>query len=141
MPEPMEVAVSVTQPINRARMYVAATIITAGLAVVSIVVLAIVKPDNTSAGTLILGVLLPLITAFLAASVGHVGSAVDGRLSQLLELTEKSSRAEGKLAEKDAAASQVRPRRASDLAPAGPVKVEVVNAPLPVVVGKGDDDH
>ena len=85
---------------GRTRLYVVATIITAIIAVTSIVILALVKPENTSTGTLILGILLPVITAFLAASVGHLGAQVDGRLTQLIDITGTSEHAKGKIEEK-----------------------------------------
>lgn len=106
---------------SRTRMYVIGTIMTAAMAVVSIIVLAIFKPDNTSAGTLVMGVLLPIITAFLAASIGHLGAQIDGRLTQLLTLTAKASKAEGKATEKQ------------DNLDKGPVSVAVINEPTVVV--------
>lgn len=81
----------------KARLYVQATIAVVGLAVGSMLTLALAKPENTSTGTVILGILLPVITAFLAAAVGKLGDAVNGRTSQLIAQSQEAGKLEGKL--------------------------------------------
>jgi hypothetical protein len=92
---------------GRVNTFVYAVIAMSMMTVGSILALAIVRPDNTTTGTIILGVTLPIITAFLAKAVQEVHAAVNGRLSELLKSTAKASRAEGQLAEKTAALERV----------------------------------
>jgi hypothetical protein len=64
-----------------------------------VVAMTLVRPaaDNTPLILMVLGVVVPVITALLAAAVQQVHLAVNSRLSQLLMLTATSSRAEGEL--------------------------------------------
>ena len=115
----------VAPPPTRYRLYVTATIIVSALTVILIFLLAVLKPGDTATGTLIIGILGPITAAFLVAAIGHLGAAVDGRLSQLLVLTARAKKAEGRLEEKTQQAA-VGGRRNGD-----PVKVEIVNTTLP----------
>lgn len=65
-----------------------------------IVTTLIIRPppiDNTTIIVTMLGFLIPTITALLAAAVQQVHLAVNSRLTQLLELTADSARAQGHL--------------------------------------------
>jgi len=90
-----------TSPVGqRATIYVVAIIILCFLFAAFVLLVTFVRPDKDN-GTLILsvaGVVVPIITALLAATVQQVHLAVNSRLTQLLELTASSSKAEGKLA-------------------------------------------
>lgn len=79
--------------------YVAAVVGLSVLAIAAILTIFIVRPDkdNTPLVAVILGFLVPLVSTFLAASVRQVHLAVNGRLTQLLAQTAKSSHAEGQL--------------------------------------------
>ena len=127
-PSVTEVAVknAVDTSASKTRIYVIATVVTAALAVCAITTLAVMRPDNTSAGTLILGILLPIITAFLGAAVGHLGQQVDGRMTQLLQLVAVAGKAEGKLeAKSEPRAGGVDRRHPNN----DPLKVDVVSVP------------
>jgi hypothetical protein len=80
-------------------LYIRAVVGLCVLAVVAIITLFVVRPDkdHTALITLILGVLMPAISALLAAAVQQVHLAVNSRLTQLLALTQKASLAEGVL--------------------------------------------
>lgn len=84
-------------PENTARtsQYVYAVVILCVVAVLAMLTIAIFKPGDTSTGTLILGILGPVIAAFLAAAVQGVHLAVNSRLTELLEMTARASKAEG----------------------------------------------
>lgn len=86
-------------PRSHATLYVGAVIALSVLAIAAILTIFIVRPDkdNTPLVAVILSFLVPLVSAFLAASVRQVHLAVNGRLTQLLAQTAKSSHAEGQL--------------------------------------------
>jgi hypothetical protein len=65
-----------------------------------IVTILIVRPppaDNTGIIVTMLGFLIPIVTALLAAAVQEVHLAVNSRLTEFLALTAKSARAQGQL--------------------------------------------
>ena len=90
-----------TSPVGqKATMFVVAILVLYFLFAAFVLMLTFVRPEKDN-GSLILpvgGVIVPIITALLAATVQQVHLAVNSRLSQLLELTAASSKAEGKLA-------------------------------------------
>lgn len=84
---------------DHTNMLVGATILLAVVAVIAIVIIFVARPDkdnSTLVGTL-LGFLVPLMTALLAAAVQQVHLAVNSRLTQLLRVTAAKSKAEGML--------------------------------------------
>lgn len=81
----------------KTKTFTTAVIILAVVCVASIALIAILRPGDTSTGTLILGVLVPVITAFLSAAIRQVHQAVNGRLTELLDITARASKAEGQL--------------------------------------------
>ena len=85
---------------QKTTIFVVSTIILCILVAAFVVVITVVRPDkdNTSLILSIVGVIVPVITALLAATIQQVHLAVNSRLSQLLELTATASRAEGKIA-------------------------------------------
>lgn len=85
------------QPGGRITVYVWAVVILSVVATTAMVALAVLRPDNTSTGTLILGMMLPIITALLGAALQQIHVAVNSRLSELLVVTAKASHAEGQL--------------------------------------------
>jgi len=93
-----------TSPIGqKATMYVIAIVVLCFLFASFVLLVTFIRPDkdNTTLIISVSGVVVPIITALLAATIQQVHLAVNSRLSQLLELTAASSRAEGKLAGKD----------------------------------------
>lgn len=82
-------------------LYVTAVVVTSMIAVVAIVSIFIVRPDrdNTALIAIVVGFLLPIVSGLLGAAVREVKAAVNGRLTQLLALTAKASRAQGQLDE------------------------------------------
>jgi len=88
-----------TPPGGRATVFVAAVIVLSILAVATILTIFMVRPDrdNTALIAIVLGFLVPIVSAFLAASVQQVHLAVNSRLSQLLLVTQTAALAEGKL--------------------------------------------
>lgn len=95
-------AVGGVNRIDHTNMLVVATIFLAVLAVVAIIIIFLVRPDkdNTALVATLMGFLVPLMTALLAAAVQQVHAAVNSRLTQLLRVTAAKSRAEGILAQK-----------------------------------------
>ena len=90
-----------TSPIGqKATLYVVAIVTLCFLFASFVLLVTFVRPaaDNTSLILSVAGVVVPIITALLAATIQQVHLAVNSRLSQLLELTARSSKAEGKLA-------------------------------------------
>lgn len=86
-------------PENSARttQFIWAVIILCIVAVGAMLTIAIFKPGDTSTGTLILGIVGPVIAAFLAAAIQGVHLSVNSRLTELIDVTAKASHAEGKL--------------------------------------------
>lgn len=86
---------------------VAATILLAIVAVSAIVTIFLVRPDkdNTALVATIMGFLVPLMTALLAAALQQVHTMVNSRVTQLLRITAAKSRADGIQAGKDEAAA------------------------------------
>ncbi len=80
-------------------LYVAAVVFLAVVALVAIIVIFLTRPekDNSALIATVLGFMLPLVSAFLAAAVQQVHLAVNSRLSQLLILTARASRSQGRL--------------------------------------------
>lgn len=82
---------------GKTKMYVIAVLVLAIVCVAAVAILAILRPGEIAPGTLIIGVLLPVITAFLGAALREVHTAVNGRLSQLLDTTARAAKSEGML--------------------------------------------
>jgi len=87
---------------DHTNLLVGSTIGLAVMAVTAIVLIFSVRPDkdNTAIVATLLGFLVPLMTALLAAAVQQVHAAVNSRLTQLLRVTAAKARAEGVLAER-----------------------------------------
>lgn len=87
---------------DHTNLLVGSTIGIATLAVAAIVIIFLVRPDkdNTAIVATLMGFLVPLMTALLAASVQQVHAAVNSRLTQLLRVTAAKSHAEGVASER-----------------------------------------
>lgn len=94
---------------SRTGLFVGAVIALSALLVIATLVVFIVRPDKDNTGILTaLGLILgPGITGFLAAALREVHLGMNSRLSQVVQLTRRSARLEGQLAERAA-------RRAGD---------------------------
>jgi len=86
----------------KSNIYIIAILCICAMTVLSIVVITIARPekDNTSTIALIIGVMVPILTALLSAAVQQVHTAVNSRLTQLLEITALEAKARGTLNEK-----------------------------------------
>lgn len=86
-------------PGNQSAVYVAAVIVLSLSGVGGIILLNVWQPekDHTATITLILGFLVPIVTALLAGAVAQVQKSVNGRLTQLLAMTARTHAAEGEL--------------------------------------------
>jgi len=95
---------------DRATTFVWAVLVLSALAIIAILVIFTVRPDkdNTALIALVLGFLVPPATGFLAAAIREIHTSVNGRLTQLLLLTQRSAHAEGHLAGTADAATAVR---------------------------------
>ncbi len=95
----MSAAIPVKQIGSKATFFVMCVMFLCALDAAFMVAITVVRPlaDNVPLIVLLLGVTSPVVLALLAAAVQQVHLAVNSRLSQLLELTAKSSRAEGQL--------------------------------------------
>jgi hypothetical protein len=91
------------QPVgSKTTLYVMSIVVLCILAAAFVVVITIVRPgaDNATLIASVVGLVVPVNVALLAATVQQVHVAVNSRLSQLLELTAAASLAEGKIAGK-----------------------------------------
>lgn len=88
---------------DRSQLFTIAVMVLCLILVTAMVLLAILKPGDTSTGTLILGTVGPIITIFVAAAIREGHKAMNSRLSQLLETTSTSAHAAGMLQEKNEA--------------------------------------
>lgn len=97
-----EQANAITLKTNKSKttLYVWCVVFLCLLTAAFVVIITIVRPtsDNQPIILSVLGVIVPVIMALLGAALKQVNEAVDGRLTQLLLLTAKSSKAEGHLA-------------------------------------------
>lgn len=80
-------------------LYVAAVIVLSVVGVGSIVALQLLNPEKDHSATIvvILGFLVPTVTALLAGAVSQVQKSVNGRLTQLLAMTARTHAAEGEI--------------------------------------------
>ena len=88
------------QPVGtRATIYVVAIVLLCIGQLSFVVGITIVRPaaDNTALIATSLGFIVPVVGALMAGAVQQVHLAVNSRLTQLLELTATSAKAEGKL--------------------------------------------
>jgi len=83
----------------RVRLYITAILIICAFAFLFILLITLIRPnaDNLSLIAVIIGIFTPVVTALLAGAMKENHDAMNSRLTQLLALTEKSSKAEGKL--------------------------------------------
>lgn len=79
--------------------YVYAVVLLAVLVIIGILTLSVLQPskDHTPTITMMMGFVIPIITALLGGAVVQLGKAVDGRLNQLLAMTARTHAAEGEL--------------------------------------------
>lgn len=89
--------------------YVAAVIVLSLLGVGSIVALTVLNPEKDHSATIvvILGFLVPTVTALLAGAVSQVQKSVNGRLTQLLAMTARTHAAEGEIVGQAKAAATI----------------------------------
>jgi hypothetical protein len=82
---------------NRAGLYIFAVVFLSVVAVASITTVSLVRPerDNSSLISTIIGFTLPTITALLGMALQQIGTAMDGRMSQLMLLNQRWARLEG----------------------------------------------
>jgi cytochrome b subunit of formate dehydrogenase len=107
-------------------LYVLAIVVLSILGVSAVVIVLIVRPppiDNTPIITVILGFLIPTVTALLAGAVQQVHIAVNSRLTQLLEITATASHAQGQIdgATQQATGPQGAPGVPGVMGPRGPM--------------------
>ena len=67
------------------------------LAVIAVVAIALARPtvDNTPLYATIMGFLLPTVTALLAAAIQQLHWSINGRMSELLEVSKTAAHARG----------------------------------------------
>jgi len=85
---------------DRSRLYMVGVLSVCLLAVVFVLVLTYMRPDHNDNAMLIttmLGVFTPITVGLLAGALRENHLATNSRLTELLELTAKDARAEGKL--------------------------------------------
>jgi hypothetical protein len=95
----------IMQPVSsKTTLYVVSIVVLCVLAAAFVVAITIIRPgmDNSTIIASVVGIVVPVNVALLAATVQQVHIAVNSRLSQLLELTAAASLAEGKIAGKAA---------------------------------------
>jgi hypothetical protein len=86
-------------PVSGTTLYVVSIIVLCALTAVFVLLITIIRPteDNTVLILSVTGIVVPVVTALLAGAVQRLHSAVNGRLSELLELTAIAARADGAL--------------------------------------------
>jgi hypothetical protein len=84
---------------SKATLYVLSVLGLCFLEAAFVLAITFIRPigDNTGLIAAVLGVIGPVQVALLAATVQEVHLAVNSRLTELVELTAKASKAEGKL--------------------------------------------
>ena len=120
------------QPVGqKATIYIGAIISLAILDVGFVLGISYLRPSTDNAGLIlgVNGVMVPIITALLAAAVQQVHVAVNSRLSQLLELTADASRAKGALIERDKVLAESAVANAETV----PQRLPIVTAPVVVI--------
>lgn len=65
------------------------------ITVTGVVVVAVLVPQNTSAVSVIIGLMTPLLTALLAFAIHSMSASIDGRMTQLLEATAQKEHVKG----------------------------------------------
>lgn len=130
-------------------LYVYTVVILAVVTVSAIVTLKVMAPDDIATGTLILGVMVPLITAFLAAALQGVHLSVNSRMDKFIAANDVMMQTVVEAARQDGVkvgqqqGRILADRRTDDLAqkqlpvtpaaPPPPLAVEVKNVePIPV---------
>lgn len=95
----------------RTTTYVAAIVVLCAMATVFVLSITFLRPqaDNGTLIASVLGLIVPVVMALLAAAVQRVSTAVNGRLTELLEVTARNAHAEGKLAMRAEKAPQREP--------------------------------
>lgn len=96
-------------PPNATLVYVIAVILLSVVGVSSIVALTLMNPEKDHSATImiILGFLVPTVTALLAGAVAQVQKSVNGRLTQLLAMTARTHAAEGELTGRQRASAEL----------------------------------
>jgi hypothetical protein len=86
---------------GRVRIYIIAIVAMCTLAVIFVLGITAIKPDadNTPTIGVVLGIFTPMVAGLMAAALKENHDAMNSRLTQLLELTEKAAKAEGKLSQ------------------------------------------
>lgn len=126
-----------TPPTNSATiLYVAAVIVLSLLGVGAIVALTVLNPekDHSSTIVVILGFLVPTVTALLAGAVSQVQKSVNGRLTQLLAMTARTHAAEGEIVGQAKAAATIAAMPEVTIAkvvPAAAIATAVEHPPAP----------
>lgn len=99
-------AATVSPPGSLTGYYVGGVVLISLIGVAAIVGILVLQPekDNTTTIATILGFIVPINGALLAAALREVHVAFNSRMTELLVLTKKAALAEGQLREKEAAA-------------------------------------
>lgn len=94
---------------SSAFVYVVAVVVLSLLGVGSVVILTALNPqkDHSSTIVVILGFLVPIVTALLAGAVSQVQKSINGRLTQLLAMTARTHHAEGEIVGQAKAAATI----------------------------------
>ena len=84
---------------NRVRIFIVTIFGLCVLTASFVILISAVRPDddNIALITIVVGIFAPIVTALLAAALKENHDAMNSRLTQLLELTAKASKAEGEL--------------------------------------------
>jgi len=88
---------SIRESMSNVTVYIGGAIVVCITTAVLVTIVALVRPENTAVLATIVGIGTPVTMALLAAGLNGIHKGVDGRLSQLLDVTERSSRAKGRM--------------------------------------------
>lgn len=83
------------RPSSNVRLFVLGAIFTCVFTVVAVVYLSIKAPTNTAAITTVLGITTPIMIGLLGAGIHGIATNVDGRLTQLIEMTAQKEHLQG----------------------------------------------
>lgn len=95
-PEPLEERrIAVTSASAAVRTYAFAVIAVAAITIAGVVAAAVLAPTNTSLIAVIVGVTSPIILSLISGGMHSMAVSMDGRLSQIVRITEEKARAQG----------------------------------------------
>lgn len=80
---------------SNVRLFVIGAILMCVITVVAVVLLSVLVPMNTAVISVVIGITTPISMALLAAGLHGIAVNVDGKMTQLIDMTAKKERLQG----------------------------------------------